>query len=324
MLSIAFASPFAQAQKNLIASTQTIAGHTAYATAQGWLVLSPTKPKNVTIRYANVSMGLYLIEHKVPKKVLKIVDKTPKSVAAITPTSIIPVTVLQEQNSVIALGKIDKKIAWGTPLMGACGTLRGFVVGEGIITSHYLLDFLAHRDSYRDIGMTLEPSTMGMRVESVNPFFAHNPFAVGDVILYHDAKKESIHQFNNAIGESTIGTKHYFRVLREGTLIGFTAYTLPFLGGGILAHTYLEHFGALWDKNLKIVEVKEGTTIAQLGLKPTDKLVALNGVVVTTDRDVRKALNVPIEESLSMLIEREGLQFLVYVPRNYLHTKSHR
>ncbi len=310
-----FSHCFSQVKKSYQYSQSKHLYHTKY----GWVLFSPTFVDSA-LRNEPL-LGLYIMDESKGGQRLKMLNRHPKDVAAITSTTVLKNRIVNEGLNLDRLAILKKKSYKGLALFGACCTLRGFVADEGVVTSEMMLRFLRDHERFATAGVRLAKVKGKTVVESVNPFFASNPFRVGDEILFFDGKKRSFDTLSKEILFAKVGSKHNFRVKRNGSSEGLQVYLKERLGGGVLAETYLEQYGLRMNSNLEIVVIDDKSVANTLGLMVGDALKAIDNSVVSSDRSVRAlfAKGRPAK-SMRLLIERHGLQFSVYFPKDIMLT----
>ena len=290
-----------------------------YKTPYGWLVFS-NKHLDGFLR-SEPLLGLYLFKDKTDKQVIKVLNRYPKDVAAISPASMKRNRIMNEGLGIDRLALLKEKSFQGAGIFGACCTLRGINSGLGVVTSDYILHFLRDKKRFATAGMRVSEIDGKLIVTAVNPFFAYNPFKKGDEILYFDGYKYSLETLTRKILFSSVGSKHYFRIKRKGSMVKVNTIFKERLGGAILADTYLEHYGFQFDTNLEVVSVRKESVVGKLALLPGDILKAINNIQMKSDSDIRAFLNRGIKtEKMRLLIERDGLQFNIYLPSNIMLT----
>ena len=321
----AWAGDFSKAQDNYTKSRTAINGIEAFKTDHGWLAFSPTPIDNSLVVRSNPNLGLYLLKSNKEAPSLSILNKTPKEVASFKASSFSKNRILDEQYGMDDLAQLKIPAPVGSMILGHCGTLRGFVAQNGVVTSRYINDFIFKKDNYTTLGFRLKASKEGMKVESVNPFFSYNPFKIDDVIIYHDAKKESMYALTDSILRSKVGTKHYFLVKRGKSFKHLEVIAKKRYGGGVFGDTFLEYFGLNFDKNLGFIQASKNSQASKLLLRKGDKLIAINGVNIVDNRALRIYLStVDIGKPLRLLMQRSGLQFFITVSTHNLITTSQK
>ena len=310
-----FAHCFTQVKQSYKYSQSKHLYHTKY----GWILFSPTFVDDAL--RSEPLLGLYLMDESKGGQRLKMLDRHPNDVAAITSITVLKNHIVNEGLNLDHLAVLKKKSYKGLGLFGACCTLRGFVADEGVVTSEMMLHFLRDNKRFATAGIRLEKIKGKTLVQSVNPFFASNPFRVGDEILYFDGKKRSFDTLTKEILFAKVGSKHQFRVKRNGSSEGLQIYLKKRLGGGVLAETYLEQYGLRMDSNLNIVVIDDKSVASSLGLMVGDTLKSIDNKVVSSDSSVRAlfAKGRPTK-LMRLLIERKGLQFSVYFPKDIMLT----
>ena len=314
-----FAGDFDHCHQEVKKSYQYSQNRHFYHTTYGWLVFS-TKPVEGFVR-SEPLLGLYLLKDRTKKPIVKVLNKYPKDVASISFETMKRNRIINEGLGIDRLALLKQKSFLGAGIFGACCTLRGINTHLGVVTSDYILRFLREKKRFATAGMRVDEIKGKLIVTAVNPFFASNPFKKGDEILYFDGYKYSLESLIKKILFSNIGSKHYFRVKRQGKIVNVAIFFKERLGGAILADTYLEHYGFQFDTDLAVVSVRKDSIVGKLGLLPGDILKAINNIQMKSDEDIRSFLNQGIKtEKMRLLIERDGLQFNIYLPSNIMLT----
>jgi hypothetical protein len=313
------ASNFKKCHQDVKKSYKFSQGKHLYHTRYGWLFFSD-KPEKNYISYEPL-LGLYILSPKDAHAQLKMLNRHPKDVAVLTNKTFEKKRIINEGLGIDRLALLDHSTYTGTALFGACCTLRAFAVGNELVTSDYLLHYLRNKQAFATAGIRFEKIKGKIIVVDVNPFFEFNPFKVGDEIIYFNGKKRSMDSLAKEILFSKVGSKHFFKVKRNGKLEGLSLYFKKRLGGGVLADTYLEHFGFRFNRDMKIVFIEKGSLASIRGLKAGDKLISLNNEVVLDDASLRKVVQKPFKkEQLRLLFERHGLAFNIYFPTKQMLT----
>lgn len=290
-----------------------------YHTKYGWLVFSTKHMMGAT--RSEPLLGLYLFKDKEDRGFLKVLKKHPKEVAAITAKSMKRNRILNEGLGIDRLAALKYKSFQGAGIFGSCCTLRGINSDLGVVTSDYIFHFLKNKKRFATAGIRVSDIDGKLIVTDINPFFASNPFKKGDEILYFDGYKYSLESLTRKILFSSVGSKHYFRIKRNGSMLKKGIFLKERLGGAILADTYLEHYGFQFDTNLVMVSVRPKSIVGKLGLLPGDILKSINNTLVKNDTDIRTFLNKGLKtETMRLIIERDGLQFTIYLPSNIMLT----
>ena len=317
-ITLAYAADFNHCHQEVKKSYKFSQGSHYYHTTYGWLVHSKKPVKDFA--FSEPLLGLYLLKKdKLPK--LKILNRYPNDVASISFEAKLPNRLLNEGLGIDRLARLKYKSFEGAGIFGACCTLRGINTLEGVVTSDYILRFIRDKKRFASAGVRFKIMNGKIVVAAINPFFASNPFKVGDEILYFDGYKLSLETLTKRILFSTVGSKHFFRVKRKGKMVKVAIFFKERLGGAILADTYLEHYGFQFNPNLEIVSVRKNSIVGKLGLLPGDRLTSINNISVKNDEDIRALLSQGIQkETMRLLLERKGLQFNIYLPSNIMLT----
>ncbi len=313
------ADDYANCRLEVEKSYKFFQGKHSYQTPFGWLLFSKEPIENY--QRSEPLLGLYLLNEKQKKAALKVLKRHPKNVAAITKAAFAKNRIVNEGLGLDRLAVLKEPSFEGTALFGACCTLRGFVTPYGVVTSDYLLRFLKQKKPFATAGIRLKEIKGKIIVAEVNPFFASNPFVKGDEILFMDGKGHTLATLTNSILFSKVGSKHAFRIKRQGLERGVQIYLKERLGGGVLAETYIEQYGFRFNRDLEIVFIDNKSIAYQLGLKTGDTLRSINNISVKSDKDVRDFFiqGIP-DQKLRLLFERSGLQFNAYIPNNIMLT----
>lgn len=319
LLTTSFASDFNHCHQEVKKSYKFSHDNHYYKTKYGWLVFS-NKQVDGFIR-SEPLLGLYLLKDTSKKQSIKVLNKYPKDVATISFETMKRNRIINEGLGIDILAKLKYESFQGAGIFGACCTLRGINTNLGAVTSDYILRFLRDKKRFASAGMRLSKIKGKLIVTDVNPFFASNPFKKGDEILYFDGYKYSLKSLTKKILFSKVGSKHYFRIKRKGSMVKIAIFFKERLGGAILADTYLEHYGFQFDTKLDIVSVRKDSIVGKLGLLPGDRLKAINNIQMKHDSDIRGFLDKAIKtEKMRLLMQRDGLQFNIYLPSNIMLT----
>jgi len=298
-----------------------IEGHHALYTKKGWLVFSETPLAKSHVIKSNKLLGLYLVSGKPSQTKINVYNRFPKEVALITPYSIRPNTIISESFGVESLGKLKKIISAPFAIMGRCCSLRGFNSSKGVVTSEWIKTFLERKDSrVGSVGVRFKQSKKGIIVKQKNPFIKYNGLRVGDVILTHNKKKVSLDTLEKRIALGKIGSMQTFKITRAGKVDTLKVSLKERLGGGVLGDTFLEFLGLSFNQQLEVIAVKKNSLANKLKLLPQDKIILLDGKRFTHDKELRAYLStyqLP-KERLELLIQRDGLQIFIYIPRHEL------
>jgi len=314
-----FAANFDNCHKDVKKSYKFSQNRHFYHTKFGWLVYSKEPLK--TFDRSEPLLGLYLFNDKDKKHQLKVLNRYPKDVASISFETKKTNRIVNEGLGIDTLAELKHKSFSGAGIFGSCCTLRGINTDNGVVTSDYILRFLKDKKRFASAGVRLHLVKGKIKIAAVNPFFASNPFKKGDEIIYFDGYKLSLEKLTKRILFSKIGSKHYFRIKRNGKDLKVAIFFKERLGGAILADTYLEHYGFQFDTNLRIVSVRKNSIVGKLGLLSGDRLKSINNVSVKDDASVRALLAKAVKtEKMRLLIERDGLQFNIYLPSNIMLT----
>jgi hypothetical protein len=314
-----WADDFANCRKEVKKSYKFSQGHHHYKSRYGWLLFSEKPIKNYL--RSEPLLGLYLLSEPQKNKALKVIQRHPQEVASITQAAFQKNRIIYEGLGLDELALLKEPSYKGTAVFGACCTIRGFVTSFGVVTSDYMLRFLEDKKPFATAGMRIKKQKGKIVVTEINPFFESNPFKVGDQILYMDGKKHSLASLTRKILFSKVGSKHYFRVKRQGTEVGLQIFLKERLGGGVLGETYLEQYGLRVNPHLEIISIDKGSFVQKMGLKTGDVLKSLNNQNVNSDKELRSLLLKGIPEGkMRLLFQRNGLQFSIFVPNNIMLT----
>ena len=310
--------PYDQCLKVLKAYYATVQGVEGMATTSGILYINSDFVPLDAI-YDPIT-GLYLFPKKPHPKPLKVLNRYPKEVALYTKDGYKPNKITKEALSLSSLATLQYPSSEQHVVMGQCCTLRGFNTPWGVITSEYINHFLSRpTKTWSSAGITLSAHTQGAKVVDVDPFFAYNAFKVGDIILLHEGKKVQADTLEKSLQFAQLGTIQRFKVSRNNQTIEVAQTLKTKLGGGVIAKTYLEHFGMRFDKNLKIHSILPTSHASTQGLARGDRLRAIDGVYVTSEEEVRRYVSThKLGEKIELILERAGLQFFVYFPSDIM------
>ena len=278
------------------------------------LIYTPYTPKADVVQ-SNPFLGLYIVHTTTPFAYpFVLTEGTAKQIVAIDGVIALPGRVLEPQTGLDTLGRFEHPLADAAILTDACCALEGVVTREGVIGKAYIRHFLQSDGEvrYGDAGFRLEASERDVRIESIDPFMAENPFKPGDRITAFDGKGvASSAALMQAVLLSLPGTLHRVALQRDGRSLTLEVALRERFGGGLLSDTYLERAGIRFDREMAVVGVSPEAR--SLGIAPGDKLLQVNAREVAFDDEVRAALAEQAQKA-SLLFEREGFQFFVQLP----------
>ena len=194
----------------------------------------------------------------------------------------------------------------GVVLNGCCAFL-GIATSKGVITKPFLEHFLSKdRGVYGDIGVRFKNKNSKIVVATINPFFTHNPFKVGDVVLKVEQQTYSLTALQQKILFSKVGRKLHFMIKRNKKTLHFNVAVAKRYGGGYISDSFLENIGIYLDQNLKVIRSTESH------IKPGDVIKVVEGKKVQTYQDIQQALS-HLQGTLDIGIERKGFFFFVHL-----------
>ena len=313
-----YASSFTQAIKNYETATFKYQNQKAIRLANGILIFSEKPLKKEAFTKSSIQLGLYFLKKSIKKPSIKVLSRYPKNLIAIQDHNSMQTKITQESYGLQSLAQLSKRVALKSLLFGSCGTLRGINTSKGVLTSDLINLFLYKEPRYSSVGAVFKKTQKGIEVVAVNPFFAYGGFKVGDVVLAHQGRRYDIKRLLDTIIRYKVGTKSLFTINRLGKKEHIAVVTKPLLGGGVLAYTFLEHYGFRFDKELKIVERSKDALAPLKGLINGDRLISINGIVVKNEAEIQSYLShfKPHLGKISLLFERNGLQFFIHIPAN--------
>ena len=276
------------------------------------LLFSKEKPNANIIKF-DPYLSLYLLQDKEKFKYPFVFNnKRPSGMASINQNSAIEGRIKTHQIGLNSFASWSEKTSSPALLLTSCCTLKGFVTPEGIIEQAYLEHFINSKTvSYSDIGIRVVDEGKLVIVSAINPFLDGNNFKIGDCIVSFDGKK-----VNNAaklmqwILFSKIGSPHSIKIKRVKDMLILKMKSSKRNGGGYLSDTFLEFLGISFDKDLKIIAIKEKAK--KYNLKNGDKLIQINGKNIKTEAQVLEIIS-KSKESANLLFERHHFQFFVKI-----------
>jgi hypothetical protein len=215
------------------------------------------------------------------------------------------------QNGLNTFARYTKTVNAPALLSDSCCFVEGIVTQRGIIQKVYIKHFLqTKKPLYGDIGIRLEDRN-GVEVVATDPFLQGNLFEKGDKLLFLDGKKiRSAAACMQKILFSKIGSRHSITLKRAKKILKFSCTTYKRYGGGFISDTFLEQKGLYFDRKLRLVKIEKA--FKNYGLHIGDKLIQVNGVKVSSQKELRDYI-AEKKSYASLLFERNDFEFFVNI-----------
>jgi len=207
---------------------------------------------------------------------------------------------------------LNNKLQYGDLVISKCCSLVGIKTNFGVVQGDYLLNFLnTKKVKYKTLGFIVDKYH---KLTQINPFFGTG-LKVGDILISVDGLKSDIHTMMKKLN---LCKKKFIiiEVKRNGKVIKFNIPTKNKQGGGIQGETFLESFGALFTKDLKVSFVKSKSYFEKWGLRVGDNILEVDKKVVFSDNDIRNTISTWLDDknkSHYLLINRQGFSFFIKV-----------
>jgi len=276
------------------------------------LLYSKSKPHAKIIKH-DPFLSLYLIEDKHPFAYpFDINMRLQLGTAMVTETKAREGKFVSSQIGLNTLAHYSEPLLYPALLTSSCCSLEGLVTQRGVIQKEYLKHFVASKtSSYGDIGIRVKNEKGLVLVTASDPFMKNNPFVVDDCILAFDGKKiKAASVLMRKILFSSIGSKHTLKIKRSEKFMTLHIITQKRFGGGAVSDTFFERKGLFFDAELHLKKICSEFT--KYGLHNGDRLIQINGVKVTNQKELREYLE-KFHDYSSLLFERNGFQFFVNI-----------
>jgi len=220
--------------------------------------------------------------------------------------------ILKHQIGLNSLARYSAKVKLPALITSSCCSLEGIVTPRGVIEKEYLQRFLSNAScKYASLGIRVQDEQGFVIVSASNPYLKRNPFKKGDCILSFDGKKaKKASLFMRKVLFSKIGSKHRVKIKRNGKIMKLNVTMVERFGGGDVSDTFLEYKGIYFDENLNIVKLSQ--YFREYGLKIGDRLMQVNGTLVTSEDELRKYIE-DFKDFSSLLFSRNNFQFFVNI-----------
>ncbi|MDR0665419.1 MAG: PDZ domain-containing protein [Helicobacteraceae bacterium] len=192
-------------------------------------------------------------------------------------------------------------------LTAPCYAVVGVSTLGAIIESDFIERFIASEAPFYwgDLGFRLED----FNVSSVDPFITNNPFKRGDRIkALGGAVYETPEKLARAILFLRPNDETNISIERGGEEITLSAKVSKRLGGFLVADTFLERFGLVFNRDLFVRSVDNN----RLSVRAGDRLVSVNGEIVKTSAEARGILT-GHSGAVRLLMQRGDFQFFIAI-----------
>ncbi|WP_235852515.1 DUF7488 domain-containing protein [Helicobacter vulpis] len=276
-------------------------------------------PKGVKILKHDPFIGFYLIQAPKTQFAYHLLDidaQAYKRPLASVSAQARAGSILQRQRGFLHFARFSKPMPVNAVVSNICYQIYGVGVGgHEFIESKYLKRFLQQKSPYYgDIGVRVRT---GVIVQSVDPFFKHNPFLEGDVITrINDQPIRNAQDFEWVVSNLAYQSHARIIVKRGRALKTLVVRVDKRHGGFLLPDTFLERFGISLNGNLVITKA---TRLAPPldKLQVGDQLLWINKhPIVKPGQSARVALQRALSGAfmqgrIEMLILRNGFEFYV-------------
>ncbi|WP_235853055.1 DUF7488 domain-containing protein [Helicobacter labacensis] len=276
-------------------------------------------PKGVKILKADPFIGFYLIQAPKTRFAYHLLDidaqATKRPLASVSAQARAG-SILHRQTGFLHFARFSKPMPINAVVSNICYQIYGVGVGgHDFIESRYLKRFLKQKSPYYgDIGVRVRA---GAVVQSVDPFFKHNPFLERDVITrINNQPIRNAQDFEWVVSNLAYQSRARITIKRGNALKTFVVRVDKRHGGFLLPDTFLERFGITL--NHKLIITKATHLAPPLNqLQVGDQLVWINKrPIVKPGQSPRVALQRALSEAfmqgrIEMLILRNGFEFYV-------------
>ncbi|PAF47689.1 hypothetical protein BKH41_07310 [Helicobacter sp. 12S02232-10] len=290
------------------------------------LLFSPSPPIGVKILKADPFVGLYLIETRPPKyayHISKIDDYAKKKeLSSIASKVSSKGRIIKAQSGFTHYAQFSVPVLRNGVVGNICYQIYGIGVGgKYFIDKTYLDRFLNQKSPYYgDIGVRVVQRDKYVIVRQVDPFFEHNPFLPGDVILSVNGKAlNSYADFEWVVSNLPYKKPAEILLIRNNQKKKIKVLTDKRYGGFLLSDTFLERFGIWLDQNLTITRIDENPSKKLDSFRVGDKIIWIDKKPVLKESDdsfakaddsLRSALSkAGLKKNIEVLIMRNGLEF---------------
>jgi hypothetical protein len=276
------------------------------------LVYAQSRPNAKVLKY-DPFLSLYIIKQTEPFAYpFEINTYLHKQTAVLHKKCATKGCIASPQSGLNTFARYSKKVSAPALLSDSCCFIEGIVTKRGIIQKAYIQHFLQMKNPlYGDIGIRLEDIIDGVSVVAVDPFLQGNLFKKGDRLLFLDGKKvRSAATCMQKVLFSKIGSRHTITLKRASKVLNFTCTTQKRYGGGFVSDTFLERKGLYFDRELHLVKIEKA--FKNYGLHIGDKLIQVNGVKVSSQKELREYISKK-KSYASLLFERNNFEFFVNI-----------
>jgi len=285
------------------------------------ILFSNHKPSNLNgfkiVKY-NPFLNLYILE--TTKQLNPLTIKNPSNI----PTNIELASInihgfkkgafISRQNGFDEFAKVNFSNQAGSAIEGICYQLYGVGIGgNSFIEASYIIEFLKNPNiEYGDLGFRFEQVGSNLILKHVDTTINHDNFKPFDKIVSIDGKNfGSLKSLNDYILYKKPNSTVSIVLNRVGEVIKTSSKIYKKEGGGVLSDTFLERYGAYFDKNLNVISLSKNSYFFKKGLKIGDKILEINRKKVSTHMDIKDIITNRDEKILRILIKRDDFTFFV-------------
>ncbi len=280
---------------------------------------STTPPKGVKILKHDPFIGFYLIQAPKTQFAYHLLDidaQARKRPLAAINAHAKSGSILERQQGFLHFARFSAPLGLNGVVSNICYQIYGVGVGaHEFIETKYLKRFLRQKSPYYgDIGVRVGA---GLVVQSVDPFFQHNPFLEHDVIMrINNQSIRNAHEFEWIVSNLAYQSHARVTIKRGHALKTFVVRVDKRHGGFLLPDTFLERFGIAVNDDLVITKATHLTPPLNK-LHVGDRLVWINRKpIIKRGQSVHVALQKALSKAfmqgqIEMLIMRKGFEFYV-------------
>ncbi len=283
------------------------------------IAYSKTKPKADYVKF-DPFLNLYLFRSKKPLKPVKLRStyflKLGEWIAGMDDTSLYAGNFAKSGDLLDSFYLQNAKIEENSIISCLCCEMYGLGIGSGsFIGSEYIKRFMNMKDVYYgDIGVRFEKKANDFIVKQIDPFYVNQSLQVNDKILKINGKKiTSLKQLNQAVLFSKPKSVITVEFLRGKKKLKKRLVVHSRMGGGYQSDSFLEKKGIFFDKNLKIIKIKNNSFGQISGLHVGDKLIQIDHKMIKSQNDIKKHLSKIKSKEVQLLFDRADFQFFVKI-----------
>ncbi|BCZ16915.1 PDZ domain-containing protein [Helicobacter sp. NHP19-003] len=282
-------------------------------------------PKGAKILKADPFIGFYLLKTPPTEFAYSLLDIDEHAythpLASVSAHQATRGQIVRRQEGFLDYARFSVPVAANGVVSNICYQIYGVGVGGGFIEARYIKRFLRQSTPYYgDIGVRVHQRG-GVVVESVDPFFANNPFLEGDKITNINGRNiDSVRDFEWIVSNLAYQKRARVQVLRRGRYKTLGVSVDRRYGGFLLPDSFLERFGVKLNAHFVIQALAKNRPKAIKVLHVGDKLVWINrrpiapaGASFSAKLSaLRRALSHGyMQGGIELLVLRNGFEFYV-------------